>query len=86
MRTFSTNPDDGTVLLNGKAYYMRGTNVCIGRFFEDEVYNVSEEELIEFEKAFSYKNSLARNFEENGGNLQESRGFEPRLSCKIQSS
>jgi len=36
MRTFSTNPDDGTVLLNGKTYYMRGTNVCIGRFFEDD--------------------------------------------------
>ena len=36
MRTFSTDPDNGTVLLNGKTYYMRGTNVCIFRFFEDD--------------------------------------------------
>jgi len=35
MRTFSTGKGSGVVLLNGKTYYMRGTNVCIFRFFED---------------------------------------------------
>lgn len=33
MRTFETA--DGKVLLNGKPYFMRGTNICIFRFFED---------------------------------------------------
>jgi len=35
MRTFEGNKDSGVFLLNGKPYYMRGTNVCIFRFFED---------------------------------------------------
>ncbi|NJL38774.1 MAG: hypothetical protein HC899_20035 [Leptolyngbyaceae cyanobacterium SM1_4_3] len=35
MRTFEALKDSGTFLLNGKPYYMRGTNVCIFRFFED---------------------------------------------------
>jgi beta-galactosidase len=35
MRTFETSKDSGVFLLNGKPYYMRGTNVCIFRFFED---------------------------------------------------
>jgi beta-galactosidase len=35
MRTFSASKDNGSVYLNGKVYYMRGTNVCIFRFFED---------------------------------------------------
>ncbi len=35
MRTFSLDTDAGIGLLNGKPYYMRGTNVCIFRFFED---------------------------------------------------
>lgn len=35
MRTFSTSNDSGIVYLNGKEYYIRGTNVCIFRFFED---------------------------------------------------
>jgi hypothetical protein len=33
MRTFETS--DGMVKLNGKPYFMRGTNICIFRFFED---------------------------------------------------
>jgi beta-galactosidase len=37
MRTFSCSQDSGVVLLNGKPYYMRGTNVCIFRFFEDSL-------------------------------------------------
>lgn len=36
MRSFEASPDSGVVLLNGRPYYMRGTNVCIYRFFEDE--------------------------------------------------
>ena len=35
MRTFETSKDSGVFLLNGKPYYLRGTNVCIFRFFED---------------------------------------------------
>ena len=39
MRSFATDPEQGLVLLNGRPYYMRGTNVCIFRFFEDPVRN-----------------------------------------------
>ena len=35
MRSFSFDPDKKIALLNGKPYYIRGTNVCIFRFFED---------------------------------------------------
>lgn len=39
MRTFEASPDSSIFLLNGKPYYMRGTNVCIFRFFEDPSRN-----------------------------------------------
>jgi len=35
MRSFRFDPEQQIALLNGKPYYMRGTNVCIFRFFED---------------------------------------------------
>ena len=35
MRKFSTIADSSVVFLNDKPYYLRGTNVCIFRFFED---------------------------------------------------
>ncbi len=35
MRSFETSPEKGVFLLNGKPYFLRGTNVCIFRFFED---------------------------------------------------
>lgn len=35
MRSFAFDKDAGVGLLNGKPYFMRGTNVCIFRFFED---------------------------------------------------
>ena len=35
MRSFATDPENSRVLINGKPYYMRGSNVCIFRFFED---------------------------------------------------
>ena len=35
MRSFTTDPDTGRALLNGETRYMRGTNICIFRFFED---------------------------------------------------
>jgi len=35
LRTFTTDPQSGRALLNGKVYYLRGSNVCIYRFFED---------------------------------------------------
>jgi len=36
MRSFRFDSKTGRAVLNGKTYYMRGTNVCIYRFFEDE--------------------------------------------------
>jgi beta-galactosidase len=35
MRSFEASPEKGVFLLNGKPYFLRGTNVCIFRFFED---------------------------------------------------
>jgi len=35
MRSFTFDEKTGKGLLNGKTYFMRGTNVCIFRFFED---------------------------------------------------
>jgi hypothetical protein len=35
MRSFRFDPESKRALLNGKPYYLRGTNVCIYRFFED---------------------------------------------------
>jgi len=35
MRSFRFDKDSGRAILNGKPYMMRGTNVCIFRFFED---------------------------------------------------
>ena len=35
MRSFRCDPQTRRVLLNEKPYFMRGTNVCIFRFFED---------------------------------------------------
>jgi beta-galactosidase len=35
MRSFVVSADSGVFLLNGKPYYLRGTNVTIFRFFED---------------------------------------------------
>jgi hypothetical protein len=36
MREFRFDPATKRAMLNGKPYFMRGTNVCIYRFFEDE--------------------------------------------------
>ncbi|MFB0554844.1 MAG: glycoside hydrolase family 2 TIM barrel-domain containing protein [Phycisphaerae bacterium] len=35
MRSFSFDKESGRAVLNGKPYFMRGTNVCAYRFFED---------------------------------------------------
>ena len=35
MRDFRFDAESGRAMLNGKPYFMRGTNVCIFRFFED---------------------------------------------------
>ncbi|MBN2325630.1 MAG: hypothetical protein JXR73_00655 [Candidatus Omnitrophica bacterium] len=35
MRSFGFDAETGRAILNGKPYFMRGTNVCIYRFFED---------------------------------------------------
>jgi hypothetical protein len=35
LRSFQTDPSTGLALLNGNPYYLRGSNVCIYRFFED---------------------------------------------------
>jgi len=36
LRSFTTDPVGGRALLNGRPYFLRGSNVCIFRFFEDE--------------------------------------------------
>ena len=36
MRSFRFDPETKRAILNGKTYYMRGTNVCVYRFFEDD--------------------------------------------------
>ena len=36
MRSFRFDPETKRAILNGKPYFMRGTNVCIYRFFEDD--------------------------------------------------
>jgi hypothetical protein len=36
MREFRFDPETGRAMLNGKPYFMRGSNVTIYRFFEDE--------------------------------------------------
>ncbi len=36
MRSFTFDPESGRAVLNGKPVFMRGTNVCILRFFEDK--------------------------------------------------
>jgi beta-galactosidase len=35
MRSFRFDPENKVAILNGKPYYMRGTNIAIQRFFED---------------------------------------------------
>ena len=35
MRSFAFDPQTKLALLNGRPYYLRGTNICIYRFFED---------------------------------------------------
>ena len=35
MRSFRFDPKTGQAMLNGKPYFLRGTNVCAYRFFED---------------------------------------------------
>ncbi len=35
MRSFRFDPQTKLALLNGKPYYLRGTNICIFRFFDD---------------------------------------------------
>ena len=35
MRTFTFDHETGKALLNGDVHYLRGTNICINRFYED---------------------------------------------------
>ncbi len=35
LRSFTFDPETGRAMLNGKPYFLRGSNVCIHRFFED---------------------------------------------------
>ncbi|MBO4356255.1 MAG: discoidin domain-containing protein, partial [Clostridia bacterium] len=37
MRTVGFDAESGKFLLNGEIYYLRGTNICINRFYEDEL-------------------------------------------------
>ncbi|MBM3892346.1 MAG: hypothetical protein FJ388_24790, partial [Verrucomicrobia bacterium] len=35
LRSFTTDPASGRAVLNGRPYFLRGSNVCVYRFFED---------------------------------------------------
>jgi len=77
MRSFSTDPKSGHVLLNGKPYYLRGSNVCIFRFFEDALRNGKP-----WDEAWVRK--LHRRFKEMHWNsLRYCIGFPPEMWYEI---
>lgn len=77
MRSFSTDPKKGVVLLNGKPYYLRGSNVCIFRFFED-----AERGALPWDEAWVRK--LHRRFKDMHWNsLRYCIGFPPEKWYEI---
>ena len=77
MRSFRFDPKAGQAILNGKPYYMRGTNVCVYRFFEDDARG---------EKPWSRKwvRKLHRRFKSMHWNsIRYCIGFPPELWYEI---
>ena len=80
MRSFSTDSDKGLVLLNGKPYYLRGTNVCIFRFFED-----AERAELPWDK--QWVTNLHKNFKEmNWNGMRWCIGFPPEKWYEVADS
>jgi len=77
LRTFSTDPDTGRALLNGRPYYLRGSNVCIYRFFED-----AERKELPWDR--EWVRNLHRRFKEMHWNsLRYCIGFPPEMWYEI---
>jgi hypothetical protein len=77
LRTFTTDPETGRALLNGRPYYLRGSNVCIYRFFED-----AERKELPWDR--QWVRNLHRRFKEMHWNsLRYCIGFPPELWYEI---
>ncbi len=77
LRSFTTDPASGRAILNGKPYFLRGSNVCIYRFFED-----SERGGLPWDREWVRK--LHRRFKEMHWNaLRYCIGFPPELWYEI---
>ncbi|MFC1551334.1 sugar-binding domain-containing protein [Candidatus Latescibacterota bacterium] len=77
MRTFRFDADTGYAVLNGRQYFMRGTNVCIFRFFEDPDRGVKPWD----EK---WVRNLHRKFKSMGWNsIRYCIGFPPEMWYRI---
>lgn len=77
LRTFTTDPGTGRALLNGRPYYLRGSNVCIYRFFEDAARGT-----LPWDREWVRK--LHRRFKEMHWNsLRYCIGFPPELWYEI---
>jgi hypothetical protein len=80
MRSFSTDSDRGVVLLNGKPYYLRGTNLCIFRFFED-----SERAELPWDK--QWVTNLHKSFKTlNWNGMRWTLGFPPEKWYEVADS
>ncbi len=77
MRSFSFDPKTGIPMLNGKPRYLRGTNICIYRFFEDpEMGNKPWDE--------AWVRKLIRSFRDMGWNAcRYCIGFPPEMWYRI---
>ena len=77
MRTFRLDPQTGRAILNGKPYFMRGSNVTLYRFFED-----ANRGGLPWSEA--WVRQLHRRFKEVHWNaLRYSIGFPPELWYRI---
>ena len=77
LRTFTTDLETGRALLNGRPYYLRGSNVCIYRFFED-----AERKELPWDR--QWVRNLHRRFKEMHWNsLRYCIGFPPELWYEI---
>ncbi len=77
MRTFRFDPEQKVALLNEKPYYLRGTNVCIFRFFEDP-----ERAQLPWNEAWTLK--LHEKFKDMGWNsMRYCIGFPPERWYEI---
>lgn len=77
LRSFRTDPHTGRALLNGQTYFLRGSNVCIYRFFED-----AARENLPWDR--DWVRQLHRRFKEMHWNsLRYCIGFPPELWYEI---